>query len=342
MISTKNKEFIVEYRPTSIRAARVSSLKPPVVVEELFSCSLNQDETDASTMREFAKIKQNAYMMSHCTIYPERRTVRRVTIDSGRGKETDFIFDLLKNELKTEADDVTAFCLSPESGAEIDPSDYNKKNVLVCAAAKEEILDIQQSLLKIGVYPRRAEIGTISLIGIIKETVATEKASQPILFLEVEDEFSSAIIVGPEGIEMSRRIDTGYAHIASALKLELNLKDEAAAEKLLASTDFDFGSFSKTILKKMIRELQSSIGFFEVQTGQSISRLHCVRHHSNLNWFQDSLSQELNLDAFNLDISSWLESKNIKLSENESTKNLDLTWLGLLSLLCEFEKEKAA
>ncbi len=342
MISTKNKEFIVEYRPTSIRAARVSSLKPPIVVEELFSYSLNKDDSDAASMRQFAKIKPNAYMMSHCTIYPEKRTVRRVMVDSGRGKEADFVFDLLKNELKAEADDLTAFCLSPESGLEIDLAEHNKKDVLVCGASRPEILNIQDELLQIGVYPRRAEIGTISLIGTLKEALSANQTSQPILFLEVEDDYSSAIIIGPDGIEMSRRIDSGYSDIALALKEELNLKDDAAAEKLLSSADFDFGSFAKNILRRILRELQSSIGFFEVQTGQSVSWLHCIRHHSNLKWFEDSLSQQLNLEAFRFDVTGWLESKSIKLSSHDSIKNLDHTWLGLLSLLCEFEKGKAA
>lgn len=342
MISTKTKEFIVEYRPTSIRAARVSSLKAPLTVEELFSYSLKSDESDAEVVRKFGKVKQNAFLMSSCAIYPDKRTVRRVTIDSGKGKEADFVFDLLKNEVKVEANEMTAFCLSPETGGEVDPSEFNKKNILVCGAAKSEILNIQESLLQIGVYPNRAEIGTISIIGMLKDALDWSENRQPILFLEVEDDYSNAIIIGPDGIEMSRRIDTGYSHIASALREELNLKDDSAAEKLMSSKDFDFGSFAKKILRRILRELQSSIGFFEVQTGQSVARLHCLRHHSKLNWFQDSLSQQLNLDAFEFDISSWLESKNIKLSAHESMKELDLTWLGLLSLLCEFEKEAAA
>lgn len=341
MISAKKNNFIVEYRPSAIRAARISSETAPTVVEEVVEIDLSKDDSPASTIRAFAKAKSNAYMHAHSVVYPEGRLVRQVLLDAQRGKEIDFVMDFLRKAGGVDPEKFAAYCLSAADGSEIDLAAFNKKEILVCGASKEEVSGVQRELVEKGIYPRRLELGTLGTIGALRDAIGGDAGRSPVLFLEIDQKFTNAVIVGPKGVEMARRIDCGAIHIAQALKEEMNLKDEAAAEKILQSRDFDLGPIAPKLLRKLLRELQSSIGFFEVQTGSSVSELYCLKDGRFLPWLEGSICDLLNLSPLPLDLSAWLEGKGVTFSSEEVGAKIDNTWLSLFSLVLEFGKGKS-
>ncbi|MDQ8186104.1 hypothetical protein [Pelagicoccus sp. SDUM812002] len=338
MISAKKKNFIVEYRPSAIRAARISSETAPTVVEEVVEIDLSKDDSPASKIRDFAKVKSNAYMHAFSAIYPEGRLVRQVLLDAQRGKEVEYVFDFLRKSGGVNPDTFAAYCLSAADGSEIDPAANNKKEILVCGASKEEISDAQNALIESGIYPRRLELGTLGTLGSLIDAVGSDASRSPVLFLEIDQQFTNAVIVGPKGVEMARRIDCGANHIALALKEEMNLKDEAAAEKILQSRDFDLGPIAPKLLRKLLRELQSSIGFFEVQTGSSVSELYCLKDGRFLPWLEGSICDLLNLTPLPLNLGRWLEGKGVTFASDDIAKQIDNTWISLFSLALEFGK----
>ncbi len=338
MISAKKNNFIVEFRPSAIRAARISSDTTPTVVEEVIEIDLSKDNSPASSIRDFAKAKSNAYMHAACVIYPQGRLVRQLLLDTQRGKEVDFLMDYLRKSGGVDPEEFSAYCLSAEDGSEIDLSDFNKKEILVCGASKTEISNEQNSLVENGIYPRRLELGTLGTIGALKDAIGSDAGRSPALFLEIDKESTNAVIVGPKGVEMARRIDCGATHIAQALKEEMNLKDESAAEKILQSRDFDLGPIAPKLLRKLLRELQSSIGFFEVQTGSSVSELYCLKDGRFLPWLESSICDLLNLTVLPLDLEKWLDDKSVTFASEEILGQVDNTWLSLFSLVLEFGK----
>ena len=58
------------------------------------------------------------------------------------------------------------------------------------------------------------------------------------------------------------------------IQAELGLKDEDSARKLFYSNTFDFTEMGPSLLRKLLKELQASTGFYEVQTGQTIGQLY--------------------------------------------------------------------
>lgn len=341
MISAKKNNFIVEFRPSTIRAARISSETAPTVVEDVVEIDLQKEGDPASAVRSFAKAKPNAYMHASCTVYPQGRVVRQLLLDTQRGKEAEFVMDFLRKSVGVDPDTFAAYCLSAEGGSDLDLSKSNKQSIVLCGAANDEISKAQKSLVDHGVYPRRLEIGTIGIIGAIKDTMKGDAGRSPVLFLEIDSEATHAVIVGPKGVEMARQIDCGAMHIAQALKEEMNLKDEAAAEKILQSRDFDLGSIAPKLLRKMLRELQSSIGFFEVQTGSSVSELYCLKDGQTLPWLENSICDLLNLRPFEVDLESWLSAKEISFASEELVERIDSTWLSMLALVMEFQAGEA-
>ena len=343
MISSSKKDFIIEYRPSSIRVIRVSSLATPLTIEAIEEVPLGDDASAvASAVRKLAGAKANGYMNGICVVYPDRRVVRQMSLDTPKGTEAEFIFKTLRESLNTP-DEISAHCLSPASGAPVDPTEFNKKEVIVCGIPNPDIVEVQKKMLEHAIYPSRVELGTVGIVGAIHDVLSWQGANAPTLFLEVEKDFSNAVIVGPKGIEMSRRIDSGAADIAMALKEELNLQDETAAERLLGSKDFDFSGIARKILRRLMRDLQSSIGFYEVQTGQSVHWIHCSTRANPMGWLEESVGDLLNLEPFTIDLSAWLKSKGVECGSCEDAfERLDLTWMGQISALCAFKNEEVA
>ena len=335
MIATKKKEFLIEYRPTSFKAVRLSS-SDSLLVEEVIELTNVSEGSVAERIREFASVKANGYLSGACAVYPRERMIRKVNVDTPKGKESEFLLDFIKSESKRSADEMMAFCLDNATGSELEVQSINKRSVLVCGAPRQDFVDLQDDLLSKGIYPSRLELGSVSMIGLFKDVVVWSDGNHPMLLLEIEDEFTNAVIIGGQGVEMARRIEVGLSDVAEALKEEMMLKDLEAATKLLSSSDFDLGSIAPKIFRKLLRELQSSIGFYEVQTGQSVSRVYCSGHGEKMVWFQKSLSELLNLEHFKFDVSKWLGSKGIGFANETIGKQIDASWLGLLSLACDF------
>ncbi len=342
MISSSKKDYIVEYRPASIRMARVSSFAAPITIEAIEEVPIEEDaDAVADAVRKFSGAKANGYLNGSCIVYPERRVVRQVSIEAPKGKETEFIFNLLHEEIENAPPELSAHCLSPETGKEIDPSDFNRKEVLVCGVPDPDVSELQQRMLDHAIYPKRLELGTVGTIGALQSALAWKNSNVPALFLELEDRTANAVIIGSKGIEMSRKIDAGSQDIAEALKEELNLKDMEASFRLLSSKDFDFSSISRKILRKLLRELQSSIGYYEVQTGQSVSWVHSSSRRVAMDWLEESVGSFLNLEPFQLEVPQWLESSGIEFASDELRDMTDLSWMGLFSALCTFNREEA-
>jgi len=119
---------------------------------------------------------------------------------------------------------------------------------------------------------------------------------------------------------------------------ELGLKDEESARKLFFSNTFDFTGMGSTLIKKLMKELHSSIGFYEVQTGQSVGLLHTMLLPPKLEWLNTALAHGLSVETLEMDFTSWLASRNITLSENLQS-SMDARWFGLCSLMINHNAE---
>ena len=120
---------------------------------------------------------------------------------------------------------------------------------------------------------------------------------------------------------------------------ELGLKDEDSARKLFYSNTFDFTGMGPALIKKLLRELQSSIGFFEVQTGQSIGSVVCTLLPPKLEWLENTLASQLSVEALPLDLGPWLASHQITLGERVAGLSLARRWWGLFSLMTQYHAE---
>jgi hypothetical protein len=87
------------------------------------------------------------------------------------------------------------------------------------------------------------------------------------------------------------------------------------------------------LVKKLLKELQSSIGFYEVQTGQSVGQVLCTSIPAKLSWLEGTLATALGVARLQLELLPWLQSRHVTLAEGVGGAGLDARWLGLFSLM---------
>ena len=329
----KTKGFCVDFGDQSILVARMSQQVAPLVVEELREWPAN----DTDSLRGFISSTEGkgptGYAHATVGINPPRRLVRRHTLDVKRLKEPAYFGEVLSQQFRVESEKYTTRVLNPDDGTDFDTTKTNQKEVIFCGLPSDEIITWQDRSLELGIYPERLELSSIAMLGGLVSYLKFKQSKSPVLLLEMGDETTQSFILSADGVDISRPIPSGVAAMIPVVQKELGLKDEESAKKLFYSNTFDFTSMGGTLIKKLLKELQSSIGFYEVQTGQSIGAVLCTGLPPNLDWLAGAIAQSLGVGVFKLELIPWLNSLGIKLADGVSITPPDERWLSLFSLM---------
>lgn len=336
LFAKKTKGYCAEFGAQSTLVARLSQFEPPLVVEELKEFAAS----DTDSLRQWFKAAEGKGPMGHAHavvgVYPSKRVVRRQTLDLKRTKEPAYFNELYSQQFRIEPDKYTMMVLNSADGSEYDAAKPNLKEVLFCGLPADEIVAIQDQMLEQGIYPERLELGTVALLGGLVNYLKFTQSRTPLLLLEMGDDNTQSYILSADGVDISRPIASGTASMIPVVQKELGLKDEESARKLFYSNTFDFTSMGGTLVKKLLKELQSSIGFYEVQTGQSIGHVLCTHLPASLSWISATLASSLGVSTFKAELGPWLESLNIKVAEGAAPGPPDERWLGLFSLIASY------
>jgi len=340
-LATKSKGFCVEIGEHTTLMARLNQLAAPIVVEELME--LPSADTEAVT--EWVKAAEGkgstGYAHATCGIYPSKRVARRHTLDLKRVKDPAYFAEIYSQQFRIEPEKYTMRALNPGDGSDFDATKGNQKEVLFCGLPIDDVNTTQDRLLEHGIYPERLELGTLATLGGMVNYLKFKQNKSPLLLLEIGNEVTQSFILSADGVDISRPIPSGISAMIPVVQKELGLKDEESARKLFYSNTFDFTSMGLTLVKKLLKELQSSIGFYEVQTGQSIGNVFCTQLPGSLAWLGATMagSGALGVPQLKMDMVPWLESLNIKLAEGVTPNPPDEHWAGLFSLIASFNTD---
>ena len=340
MLSANQKGLFIDYNEFSILAAVTSGLDAPFNIERLEECDDPNDEESVSKFFEsLVQVKGKQYVQARCGVYPKSRFLRRKTLDQpAKAKEPGFFVDMLQNQFRIDPETNAIAVLNAGTGGEFDDAaaSAGQKEVLFCGASREELETEQQAVLNYTVYPNRLEIGTVATLGGLMNYVKKREISFPTLTLEITADSSYIFIFGSESLDICRPIPYGLNSMFPVIQSELGLKDEASARKLFFSNTFDFTEMGPVLLRKMMKELQASTGFYEVQTGQTIGQVFLSLLPRNLAWIQKTLSRTLGVETLHVDFPRWLNDMGVTTSDNVQLEGLDNRWVGLFSLMGTF------
>ncbi len=336
-LAKKSKGFCVEIGEYSTLLARLSQPEAPYIVEELKEFP----SSDLGAITDWVKTTEGkgstGYAHATCGIYPIKRIIRRHTLDLKKLKEPAYFSEIYTQQFRVESEKYTIRPLNPSDGGDYDLVKATQKEALFCGMLSEEIIAVQDKLLEQGIYPERLELGTVATLGGMINYLKFKQSKSPLLVLEIGEESTQSFIVSAEGVDISRPIPSGIAAMIPVVQKELGLKDEESAKKLFYSNTFDFTSMGGALVKKLLKELQSSIGFYEVQTGQSIGSVLCTQLPTSLTWLSTTMAGSLGVPPMKMDMLPWLESLNIKLADGVALGQPEERWASLFSLIASYQ-----
>ena len=333
LFAKKSKGFCVEIGEHATLLARLSQSEAPCVVEELKELPSSEPDSIVAWVKGTEGKGSTGYAHAVCGIYSPKRVVRRHTLDLKRVKDPAYFNEVYAQQFRIEPEKYTIKALNPTDGSEYDQAKANQKEVLFCGLPSDEVIALQDKLLEQGIYPERLELGTLATLGGMVNYLKFKQTKTPVLVLEIGQDTTQSFILSAEGVDISRPIPSGIAAMIPVVQKELGLKDEESAKKLFYSNTFDFTSMGGALVKKLLKELQSSIGFYEVQTGQSIGSVFCIQLPTSLTWLSTTMAGALGVPPLKVEMIPWLESLNIKLAEGVELGQPEERWFGLFSLL---------
>lgn len=333
LFTKKSKGFCVEIGEHVTLMARLSQSDAPFLVEELKELPSSDTDAMVAWVKGADGKGASGYIHATCGVYPPKRIVRRHTLDLKRVKDPAYFGEIYSQQFRVEADKYTIKALNPDDGSEYDQTKAAQKEVLFCGLPSDDVVNLQDKLLEQGIYPERLELGSLATLGGMVNYLKFKQTKVPVLVLEIGQESTQSFILSADGVDISRPIPSGIAAMIPVVQKELGLKDEESAKKLFYSNTFDFTSMGGVLVKKLLKELQSSIGFYEVQTGQSIGNVISTQLPSSLSWLGATMAGALGVTPLKVELTPWLESLNIKLAEGVVLGQPEERWFGLFSLL---------
>ncbi len=333
----KAKTFFAELNDFSLLVARASGQQGALVLEEVAECPLNRAfEDNLLTLQSIGLTQPGQFIQATCGVYPPDRLLRRATLENpAKARDPSFLPQYLSTQFKIDLTSTSIQVLNASGGANFDPNRQLTKEIFFCGAPKDSFIDQQERLLKYFVFPTRLELGSVSTIGGISNYAAMQDNAMPTLILEIGAASSLVLIVNGDQLDVARPIPFGFNSMYPIVQQELGLKDEDSAKRLFSAATFDFTEMGTMLLKKLLKELQASTGFYEVQTGQTIGQIHVSTLPDNFKWIGASLSRSLGVEIFQPDYPKWLQHQNIKL--NTETSKFKPNWFGLFTLMSRFD-----
>lgn len=335
-MARKSKGIFLESTDYSILAAVVSGLSTPYKIEALHEIpTTNTAEEIRETIAGWTNVKGKAYTLGHVSCYPQTAFIRRHTLENlNKAKDPAYLTDQLHAHHKIDGKASNFVVVDASTGLELDlEKQVTIKEVAYIGADAKELQKEQDKFLSWGIFPERLELGPSVNIGAIKDYAKFKDLPLPTLVLEFAPDCSTVYILNRERLDVTRVIPYGLDSMFPVIQSELGLKDEESARKLFMSNTFDFTEMGPILLKKILKELQASIGFYEVQTGQTVGQIFVTVLPKNLNWIRSSLSRSLGLDILSIDFSAWLKYQKISVDETVQLESLDNRWLGLLGMM---------
>jgi hypothetical protein len=336
--SQKTKGYFVDVNDHAMMFARTSAPTAPFTVEEMRECALNDTAALAAVIGQLQPKKSpSGYLHATVGIYPAKRLVRRHSLEPKRVRESGYLTEVCSQQFRIEPEKYSIAIVNANDGLEFDAGKGTQKDVVFCGLPTDDATAAQAALLDGGIYPERLELGSVATLGCVVDYLAHAKSKTPALVLEIGADATHSFIVTANGVEASRPIPQGLDAMVPIVQKELGLKDEESARKLFYSNTFDFTGMGPLLIKKLLKELQSSIGFYEVQTGQSVGQVLTTQLSPKLQWLDAAIATALGIGSLKLDPLPWLQGRQITIPDTLVQNAHDVRWFGLLALIAQYD-----
>lgn len=340
MLSKKTKGLFVEVNGFSYHVAGVTSLSPPFTVESIEEFP-RQDAGKLQEYLEQATVnRRTRYFFAHCGIVPESRFFRLHTVESmSKAKEPEYFSNVLEQQYRINPSSSKLSALNAQTGSAFNPqrSLASQKELILCGADAREFSAFQDNLVGCGIYPESLQLGTLSSLAGLKHYLAVKDIGDPVLLIEMTQNAANLFILSKDKVDLCRPVNFGFNGVLPVIQKELGLKDEDSARNLFFSNTFDFREIGPKLLSRLLKEVNASTGFFEVQTGQTIPCLYMTSLPENLAWIPEVIASELDIDLLSIDWEGWSSEIGVSYGDDCSSADFGPSRFGLFSLFINLE-----
>lgn len=343
MLSKKTKGLFVEVNGFSYLVAAVTGLTPPFTIESITEFPRSEPEKLKDYLDQAMTGRRNRYFFSHCGIIPESRFFRLHSVESmAKARDPEYFNQVLEQQFRVSPKSSRYSVISVQNGRAFNTerSIGNQKELLLCGADTREFNAFQDNLIECGIFPQSMQLGTLSSLAGLKHYLKSKDMEDPVLHLEVTQNSANLFILSKDKVDLCRPVNFGFNAVLPVIQQELGLKDEESAKSLFFSDTFDFREIGPKLLRKILKELNASTGFYEVQTGQTIPYLYMTSLPENLRWIPEVIAQEMDIKLLDVEWETWADAIGVSFGEDCSPADLGPPAFGLFSLFINFEAQK--
>jgi hypothetical protein len=206
-----------------------------------------------------------------------------------------------------------------------------QRPALICGVSHTNVHLLQQRLLDQRLLPYRVENGILPLLGAVTRHQERLNEKRAMVVVVIEQEHTTAYILGKEGIHTPAPVRHGFSSIIQAARREFNLTTVGEVRERLQQADDELLLRASKFVRGIGREIKPLVDSYEMTTGQPVGEIFCAYLPPELAWIAEPLAQVVGRVPFVLDCAAWQESVGISLGAGVQVPAQH--WLGALSLI---------
>lgn len=266
--------------------------------------------------------------------------LQRESIQARRLNEPGYLQELVREQYRIENPAAWKLAtLSPLEGAQIAPEGMARP-ALLCGVSHADVHQVQQRMLDHRMLPYRLEMSLLPLLGIISDYKTRHNDKRATVVVVIEQEHTTAYILGKEGVSTPGPVRHGFAAIAQAACKEFGLKTADEVRDRLQHADDELMLRASKFVRSIGRELKPLVDSYEMTTGQPVGEIYCAYLPASLSWITEPLAQVVGRAPLQLDTALWMPTVNLQMADGVPAPGQH--WLGALSLVAEVPGPKPA
>ena len=315
-----------------IQLARLSRADvKPIVVDAMVELPSGDDERISQWVQASFPERGRGYVPGYCGFHPTDRVLLRESINTKRMVEPSYLSQLLAEQAKlTAINDWNVCALHPIEGEVFTAATPSRPGLLV-GLPLATVRETQARLRKLGIRPRRLELGTIALLGAL--TRYTRETSYPhaTVVCEIGLGQTRVYFLAKDGVHTPATLPHGMVSIMEAAMKELGATGIGPARDALLAPTEEVRGHSRRLVRVLTRHLKPAIDYFEMQTGQPIGALYCAHLPAALGWLEEALCTAVDLQFLIPDLHVWLPLAGVQIAPGTSAPSR--SWFQALSIL---------
>ena len=331
---SRNKRSGVLWNQTDhvVQLARLNRLdEVPLVVDHFTQLATGDDEGIAQWVRDNFPDRGPGFLPAYCGFHPVDRVLVRETVNTRRLAEPNYLPALLAEQAKLTALNDWQICALHPTDGELFTTATPSRPGLLMGLPLTAVRETQGRLRKLGLRPRRLEVGTVTLLGALMRYVRDTSYPHATVVCEIGLGQTRVYLLAKDGVHTPAPLPHGLVSIMEAAMKELGVPGIRAARDALYAPNDEIRVHSRRLVRMLTRHLKPAVDYFEMQTGQPIGALFCAHLPAKLGWLEEALCGAIDLEFLVPDFNLWLPSVGLKLPPNLQLP--DRSWFQTLSLV---------